>query len=47
MPVDERSGSVKDLNFDQTTMERALGVNWDVVTDEFGFKVSIKEKPAT
>ena len=28
-------------------MERALGVNWNIVTDEFGFKVTVKEKPLT
>ena len=44
---EERSGSVKDLNFDQPTVQRALGVNWDVVSDEFSFKVIIKEKPST
>ena len=47
VPEEERSGSVKDLNFDQPTVQRALGVNWDVVSNEFSFKVIIKEKPST
>ena len=47
IPESERSGSVKNLNFDQPAVERALGVKWDIVTDEFGFKVTIKEKPLT
>jgi hypothetical protein len=47
IPEEERSGPVKDLSFDQPTIQRALGVNWDVVNDEFGFKVTIKEKQPT
>jgi hypothetical protein len=33
VPEEERSGSMKDLNFDQPTIQRTLGVNWDVVND--------------
>jgi hypothetical protein len=47
IPEEERSGTVKDLSFEQPTIQRALGVNWDVVNDVFGFKVSIKEKQPT
>jgi hypothetical protein len=47
VPEEERSGSMKDLNFDQPTIQRTLGVNWDVVNDEFMFKVTIKEKQPT
>ena len=43
VPVEERSGSAKDLNFDQPNIQRALGVSWDVVSDEFTLKVEIKE----
>ena len=28
-------------------MERALGVVWNIKTDTFGFKISLKDKPAT
>ncbi len=47
IPEEERSGPVKDLSFDQPTIQRAPGVNWDVVNDEFRFKVTIKEKQRT
>ena len=47
VPIEERSGSAKDLNFDQPNLRRALGNSWDVVNDEFTFKVEIKEKQPT
>ena len=47
IPEEERSGSIKDLNFDQPTIERALGSHWDVIKDEFVFKVTIKPKQPT
>jgi len=47
IPQSERAGDVKDLNFSQPSIQRALGKHWDVVTDEFIFKVTIKEKPST
>ena len=47
VPEEERSGSVKDLNFDQPNIQRALGSNWDVVNDEFTFKVMLKERQPT
>ena len=28
-------------------MERALGVVWSIKTDTFGFKISLKDRPAT
>ena len=47
IPESERAGGVKDLNFSQPTIQRALEKHWDVVTDEITFKVTIKEKPPT
>ena len=47
MPIEKRSGSAKDLNFDQPNLQPALGVCWDAVNDEFTFKVEIKEKQPT
>ena len=47
IPMSERAGSVKGLLLDQLPIERALGVRWDVETDTFGFKISVKDKPAT
>ena len=36
---------MKDLNFVQPTMQRALGTSWAVVADVFALNVTIKEKP--
>ena len=47
IPLSERAGSVKDLLLDQLPIERALGVRWDVESDTFGFKISVKDRPAT
>ena len=47
IPLSERAGSVKDLLLDQLPIERALGVRWDVESDTFGFKISVKDSPAT
>lgn len=38
---------MKDPLLDQLPTERALGVRWDVETDKFGFKISLKDKPIT
>jgi len=35
---------VKDHLLDQLPCERALGTRWDVETDTFGFKISLKDK---
>lgn len=47
IPESDRAASVKDLNFDHTLIERALGVQWHVTSDTFGFKIAIKDKPPT
>ena len=49
VPEAERSPSVKDLNLHQNAVltERALGVQWNVNTDTFSFKITNREKPAT
>ena len=47
IPESERAGNAKEVNFSQPSIQRALGKNWDVITDEFTFKVTIKEKPPT
>lgn len=43
----ERATSAKDLDFDHTPIKRALGVQWHVASDTFGFKIIIKDRPAT
>jgi hypothetical protein len=47
IPEPERAGSVKDVCPGQPTLERALGVQWNVGLDQFGFKIKMKEKPST
>ncbi|PFX31613.1 hypothetical protein AWC38_SpisGene3557 [Stylophora pistillata] len=49
IPEAERAKKVKslDLSEDDLPVERALGVNWCVETDDYGFKVDTKLKPPT
>lgn len=47
MPESERAESVKKVCFDELPIERALGVQWNVESDTFGFKICIKDKPVT
>ena len=47
IPTSERATLVKDLDFDHAPIDRALGVRWHVVLDTFGFKITIKDRPAT
>ena len=47
IPESERATSVKDLDFDHAPIERALDVQWRVASDTFGFKIVIKDRPAT
>ena len=43
--MSERARSVKDLRLDQLPIERAWGVRWDVESDTFDGKMSVKDKP--
>ena len=47
LPISERAVSVKDHLLDQLPIERALGVRWDVESDTFGFKITLKDRPST
>ena len=49
IPEEERSKQVKllDLNYDDLPIERALGVQWCVESDTFGFRIIVKDKPLT
>jgi len=47
IPEKERATSVKNLDFEHLPIERALGIQWHVSSDTFGFKITIKDKPAT
>jgi len=39
--------SVKNLDFGNAPIERALGVQWCVSSDTFGFSIVVKDRPAT
>ena len=47
VPKSDRAASVRDLDFDHTLVERALGVQWHVTSDTYGFKIARKDKPPT
>ena len=47
LPESERAVSLKELVFGRTVVERALGLQWNVVSDQFGFKIVVKERPFT
>ena len=47
VPESERAAQVKSLDFDKLPIERALGVQWNVSSDSFGFTIVIKDRPAT
>lgn len=47
MPESERAAQVKNLDFDKLPVERALGVQWNVASDQFGFSIVIKDRPTT
>ena len=47
LPESERASIVKNLDFNSWSVERALGVQWNISSDTFGFKIVIKDRPAT
>lgn len=49
IPQKDRATEVKDLDLDQDslTIERALGVQWCIRSDQFKFHVNIQQKPFT
>ncbi|XP_026054611.1 uncharacterized protein LOC113040501 [Carassius auratus] len=49
IPISERAVEVKalDLSFDDTPLERALGIHWHIDSDNFRFSVDLKDQPAT
>ena len=42
-----QKNNIQELKSAQVQKERALGVVWNIKTDTFGFKISLKDKPAT
>ncbi|KAJ8416515.1 hypothetical protein AAFF_G00358030 [Aldrovandia affinis] len=49
IPQEDRATEVKDLDLDQDSLpiERALGVQWCIQSDQFKFLVNIQQKPLT
>ena len=49
LPPEDLSKELKnlDLDTDDLPMQRSLGLNWDLDTDSFTFRVSLKETPFT
>ena len=47
LPESERAATVKDLDFNEIHVERALGVRWNITSDKFGYKIVVKDRPAT
>ena len=47
IPESERAGSVKELDLDHLPVEHTLGMEWDVQSDLFGFKITVKDRPLT
>jgi len=45
IPEEERAKGIKEINLekDNLPVERALGVTWCIETDNFGFKIAIKD----
>lgn len=47
LPESERASLIKNLDFNSWSVERALGVQWNITSDQFGFKIVVKDRPAT
>lgn len=47
IPQEECANKAKDLNltFDESHIERALGIQWCIASDDFQFRIIIKERP--
>lgn len=49
IPEEERAQGFQDLDFDEDNlpMERALGIQWCAESDQFRFKINLKDRPHT
>ena len=49
VPKEDWSKELKscDLDYDNTTMERALGLKWRIESDSFGYSIKLEDKPLT
>ena len=47
IPEDHRASEVRDLNFDQSSTSKTLGLHWNTHTDQFIINVDPEPKPPT
>ena len=47
MPQQDRADAVKDLDLDALPIERTLGVQWCIETDNFEFRIILQDRPLT
>jgi hypothetical protein len=49
IPTSERASAIKDLDlsFDELPVERALGIQWCIESDNFNFRLTLKDQPLT
>ena len=47
IPPGERAVGLKLYDINNSHIETALGVQWDICSDTFRFKISVRERPAT
>lgn len=49
LPVDDRANDLKDLDLrhDVLPVQRSLGTYWCIESDTFGFRIQLRDKPAT
>ena len=47
LPASERAAQVRDLDFEKLPVERALGVQCNISSDQFGFRIVIKDRAVT
>lgn len=49
IPTSEHASDIKskDLAFDETQTERALGIHWNIEKDNFTFNIALKDQPPT
>ena len=47
IPEQDRADAVKDLDLDALPIERTLGVQWCIETDNFEFRIILQDRPLT
>ena len=47
IPESERAATIKNLDLEDLPIERALGIQWNIQVDTFGFNITIRSRPPT